>query len=58
MYIYMYINIYVYVYIIWLYMSILIKQSGALKHSLKQVHRKRLKGVGGAGVDLNSTEWQ
>jgi hypothetical protein len=37
-------------------MSILIKQSGALKHSLKQVHRKRLKGVGGAGVDLNSTE--
>lgn len=32
-------------------MSFLIKQSGALKHALKQVHGKRWKGVGGAGAD-------
>ena len=39
-----------YIYMIWVYTSILIKESGAQtaeKHLLKQVHRKRLKGIGG-----------
>ena len=39
-------------------MSILIKKDGAQKHALKPVHRKKLKGVGGAGLDLNSAECQ
>jgi hypothetical protein len=41
-----------------LLMSILIKKNGAQKHALKQVHKKRLKRVGGAGVEVSSAKLQ
>ena len=51
-------NKYVRYYYIKLFMSILIQKNGAQKHALKQVHKKRLKGVGGTGVEVSNAKLQ